>query len=382
MTMSDNTHYSTLFHKPSGDYFLTHSIGLVPYSTQDALIENYLTPWQHASSHTWPTWLNAIEDFKQQLATLFNSSSDLFCPQANVTAAISKLIPALGAHSKLAKRRIIIATESDFPSTRFAFQQAEKLGFTLKILPEPVDLQSLEIWDDALNEDVHCAFITQVVYNTNARLPVEEIAKLCQMLGIISVVDVAQAAGIVPINLAKLGADIVVGSCIKWLCGGPGAGFIWIRKALIPLLEPTDVGWFSHQNPFEYDSNNFEYHESANRFWGGTPSIAPYIAASNSIGLINQIGMDTIQRHNQNLTKRLMSAIPDQYLNSPSALEQKGGTTVFDFSRINKSYQAEIEHRMTLNGIHFDSRQYGVRLSPHIYNTESEIDRLIECFEV
>ncbi len=363
--------YSAQFNRPEGAYFLTHSIGLMPRSTSRYLEEQYLMPWKSADQGTWPKWLGAIEKFNESLATLFNSDADLFCPQSNVSSGLTKVIQSL---PKRKGRSVIVASESDFPSAGFVLQQAERLGYTLKLIPKTADLQSLDVWEQALTSDVHSVFLTHVLYNTNAKTPIEKITKISKQLGITSIIDVAQSAGIVPIDLTELDADIVVGSCIKWLCGGPGAGFLWVRRSLVDELKPADVGWFSHQNPFEFNIDNFKYHQSAARFWGGTPSVAACIAASNSIELINTIGISDIQKHNRELSDRVRSAVPDECISSPLDHTLRGGTIVLKLAD-----QDSIEQRMLANGIHFDSRQYGMRLSPHIYNSVEEINQLINC---
>lgn len=144
-------------------------------------------------------------------------------------------------------RTVIVATASDFPSTSFVLQQAQRNGYELRLIAKSANLQSIDVWADALKGDVICAFLTHVLYNTNAKLAIEGITQICSERSIINVIDVAQSAGIVPIDLSALAADVLVGSCIKWLCGGPGAGFIWANKDLISELQPTDVAWFSTQ---------------------------------------------------------------------------------------------------------------------------------------
>ncbi len=354
-----------------GRYFLAHSIGLMPRSTPEIIDQNYLASWRAGSATIWPQWLAAINEFNIALANLFNTNAEQLCPQTNVSSGLSKVLMAL---PKRRGKRTIVATESDFPSAGFVLQQAEKLGYSIKLIPKKANLQDLATWEMALSKDVHAVFITQVHYNTNLLIAAEEIAELCAARNIISIVDSAQATGIVPIDLSKSKIDVMVGSCIKWLCGGPGAGFIWLNKQRIAELEPYDVGWFSHQDPFEFDLHHFAYADTAARFWGGTPSVVSYIVASNSIQLINQIGVATIAEHNRALTKKLLAAVPEEAIASPKDLTKKGGTTVLKFNQ----HTAVVKALQDMH-ILFDTRQYGLRLSPHIYNTEEDIDLLIEC---
>jgi selenocysteine lyase/cysteine desulfurase len=211
--------------------------------------------------------------------------------------------------------------------------------------------------------------------NTSIQVPVEEICRQARQQGIISIVDIAQSVGIVPIDLAAWNADFVLGSCVKWLCGGPGAGFLWASPEIVGHCHPVDVGWFSHENPFEFDIHNFRYAESVLRFWGGTPSVIPYVVAANSIALIADIGIDTICAHNQALNQRVLDAIPAEVSLTPLRADQRGGTLVLNFGE----RQGEVEQKLAGAGVHFDSRPTGMRMSPHIYNSEAEIDTVIAC---
>jgi len=370
-------HHQELFHLPAkAHYFLTHSIGLMPRNNEHHINQHYLDHWRNSQDDIWSKWLNGIAHFNQALGQLLNAKPEQFCPQSNISSGLSKVIMALPEKAKRSGRNVIVATENDFPSAGFVLKQAEKLGFTLRLIPTDKDLQSLDIWEAALGDDVYATFITQVHYNTNKLTPVQQITEICRTKNIVSIVDIAQAVGIVPIDLSTLNADIVLGSCVKWLCGGPGAGFIWLTQEKIEQLEPLDVGWFSHKNPFEFDINHFEYANTAARFWGGTPSVAAYITATNSIQIIKEIGVDIIRTHNQTLTKKIMTGVAEECIASPIDLDLKGGTLVLKFPK-----KAKIEQCMLDAGLLFDSRQYGIRLSPHIYTSEHDIDVLINCLE-
>ena len=367
-----NTEPKALFHVPEKDhYFLTHSIGLMPKSAQAYLSNTYLEPWKSGAEDIWPQWLSAIEDFNGALASLLNSNSEQFCPQANVSSGLAKLIQSLPPK---AGRTVILATQSDFPSAGFVLQQAERLGFTIRYIPDGQDLQSIDVWSKALTDDVYCAFVTHVHYNTNTLTPVADITELCRARGIVSIMDIAQSVGVVPIDLQALSVDVIVGSCIKWLCGGPGAGYLWLREELVQQLNPIDVGWFSHQNPFEFDINNFDYADSAARFWGGTPSVASYIVASNSIKLISSIGVENIRDHNRRLCAKVINGVPEECVASPLDLSKKGGTLVLKFAN-----SAKVEQKLRDKNVLFDARQYGIRLSPHVYTNEQDIDVLLDC---
>ncbi len=359
-----------LFYTPTGKhYFLAHSIGLQPKATTRALQEHFEKPWQSGEEDIWPQWLDAIHAFNHSLALLLNTEANQICPQTNISSGLTKVISALSVDSQ---RREILCTASDFPSTGFVLNQAEKLGFHIKRLPKSLDLSDPNVWLDHISSKTAACFLTHVQYNTNLRLPVETIASECRSKGVLSIVDAAQSVGIVPLDLSATPIDVVLGSSIKWLCGGPGAGYLWLSQPSINQLEPSDVGWFSHANPFEFDIDHFQYSKTASRFWGGTPNVAPFVAAAASINALSEIGFEQIRSHNRRLSSKLMNALPPDQISSPMDLDRKGGTVIFKSKN-----QAHLENHLRSNGILFDARQYGIRVSPHIYTTDADVDKLI-----
>lgn len=353
-------------------YLLNHSVGKMPISTQTILNQQYLDPWQTSSGDPWPQWLEVIDHFRGSLAALFNADADDFCPQTNISGGLTKL---LGALPKRRGKDVLLYTENDFPSTGFVIQKAQALGYHLRCMPSELNPQDINVWSDNLTDDVAAVLIGHVHYNTSRRIPVEEITRLCRQREIFSIVDIAQSAGIVPIDFKKWRADAILGSCVKWLCGGPGAAFLWIENSVAESLNPIDVGWFSHQSPFEFDIHRFEYHRGALRFWGGTPSVLPYCIAANSINTINDIGVDSISAHNQELTHYLVENLGSHRLSTPAEKKLRGGTLVI---KLVNDRENSIQQRLAKNCVRFDSRALGIRLSPHIYNSMEEIQQVSE----
>jgi selenocysteine lyase/cysteine desulfurase len=190
-----------------------------------------------------------------------------------------------------------------------------------------------------------------------------------------TVVDVAQSAGIVPIDAGAWDADFIVGSCVKFLCGGPGAGFLWVNDRVLHECQPTDVGWFSHDDPFEFDIHEFRYAESALRFWGGTPAVLPYAVAANSLETLIDIGIERIRAHSLELTQTIINSVPRKVLFTPARPASRGGTVVLDFGE----QQSAAIHALAEAGVHFDARRTGMRLSPHVYTSKEEIETVISC---
>lgn len=363
------TNYSELFLTVDNIYLLNHSVGLVPEGAQQALSDELFSPWRAGREDVWPCWLQSIDKFRQSLATLLNARPDNFCPQTNLSSGFSKL---LGALPRSQSRDTVLLSEDDFPSMAFVAQQFGN-GVKVKFIPKDSPLEDAQFWAQQLDDNVFATLITHVQSNTGQQLPVGEICTLTKSRGIFSIVDIAQSAGIIPIDLQQWHADAVLGSCVKWLCGGPGAGYMWVNPELLQQCKPVDVGWFSHANPFEFDPHHFEYADSALRFWGGTPSVAPFIIARHSIDILASIGVDSIRHHNNRLREQLHNGIPDKFYRSPSDNNRCGGTVILHTG----AYQDSLVRGLREANILHDERAEGVRLSPHIYNTDAEIKRLI-----
>lgn len=359
------------FSKPAGIYLLSHSVGLAPRSSRQLLEEDYFGAWLHEPEQAWPRWIAQIEKFRAALARLLNHRADSFCPQANVSSATTKILYAVPQRTG---RTTILLTEDAFPSLGFVFARAKDAGYRVKFIGRDEDAQDHDVWARHLTPDVGLVLITHVHSSSGQQIPVREIAALARERSTISIVDIAQSVGVLPIDLSDWSADFVVGSSVKWLCGGPGAGYLWVNPEMLPKCEPRDLGWFSHADPFELDIHRFRFADDALRFWGGTPSVLPAVVARRSIELIDRIGVENIRATNVALSERLIAPIEDAMLVSPREPARRGGTIVIDPG----DETARIAGRLQDAGVQFDSRAAGIRLSPHIYNTANEIDTILE----
>ncbi|MFK8050551.1 MAG: aminotransferase class V-fold PLP-dependent enzyme [Halioglobus sp.] len=357
-----------------GIYLLNHSVGRPPVGARDSIANGFFEHWEHGDAEVWPLWIEQIESFRDELATLLNAQAEDFCPQVNLSSALTKVVQAL---PRATNKNVIVMTEQDFPSMGFVLSQAQKSGFDIRMIPASADTTDLNVWQEYLTDDVCCSLITQVYSNSGTRLPVDKITALTKARDIVSIVDMCQAVGVVPIDLQEWHADVALGSCVKWLCGGPGAGFLWVNPDLVERCQPVDVGWFSHENPFEFNIHDFRYAAGALRFWGGTPSVLPYVLAASSLKVMQNMGIERIQQHNTALTEMLLSSVPGGTAVSPADASRRGGTIILNFG----DRQAAIKERLQQASVRFDERSTGFRLSPHIYNTGAEMEVLIDCFK-
>ncbi|WP_419421503.1 aminotransferase class V-fold PLP-dependent enzyme (plasmid) [Legionella sp. D16C41] len=370
--------FKALFYLPQNDiYMASHSTGCLPKKTKLA-IEQFLFDWSHHGVEAWEQWLLELDKFNQSLATLFNADAREFCFQTNVSSALSKIIQALP--KRLGRKKIIIS-EMDFLTVRFIAEQAKKLGYEIVILKSTDEQFTLSSWKEALTEQVQMAIITHVIPKNNFKNPVEEIIAVARQYDIISVVDIAQSAGIVPIDFKKMNADVIISNCLKWLCSGPGTAFLWVNQNFLDLFNPLDVGWFSNEAPFDFNSLEFHYASNSRRFLGGTPAILACLAARHSVDNINQIGMDTIHLHNQQHVDHILSFILKYKLNlkSPSDKNIRGGTVCLKFTDTLKAYQFLKQNHIITDSVKTVHENAYIRISPHIYNSVDEIEQVLNC---
>ena len=367
-----NLELAARFVKADGIYLLSHSVGRPLANSREALVQNFFVPWEQGPGEPWSDWMPIIDSFRQSLARLLNSTLQNFCPQVNVSSAVTKVIHSLPMDDS---RPTILLSPQDFPSIGFVLSLAQRRGYRLKYLAADEDVHDIDVWSRYLTPDVRFALITHVHSNTSRQVPIEDIVRLARERQVMSIVDIAQSVGVVPIDLATLQPDFLTGSCVKWLCGGPGAGFLWVNDNVLADCEPIDVGWFSHQDPFAFDIHDFRYAEDAQRFWGGTPSLMPYVLASHAIDTLVDIGIDVIRAHNLALTNALIGGLGETNLRTPVRPEQRGGTLVLDPGELGASWIAALREAQ----VHFDTRRGGLRLSPHVYNTVTEIETVLQC---
>lgn len=349
-------------------YWLNHSVGRPLANAAEVFEKAYLSAWQEREP--WPLWLEQIEGFRSQVGQLLGVEATEVSPQVNISSALVKLLGSFGD-----RPLTVLLAEEDFPTISFVASKAPNCELTF--IPRGLDLSDEQTWAPYLNDQVDLALITHSYSNTGQRAPVKALLERCRAHRIFSVVDIAQSVGVIDIAAESWDFDCLLGTSVKWLCGGSGAAFMVLSSKHVSTLEPTDVGWFSHRNPFEFDPHHFEYASDANRFWGGTPSVVPFVMAANAIRELRNIGIANIQAHNRLLSELILEQLPQTWRFSPEDHSRRGGTLVID---VPNDQLAAVASNLEKLGVGFDQRGHGIRLSPHIYNSQEEAAAIAACF--
>ncbi|MGX1114223.1 kynureninase [Pseudoalteromonas sp. MBR-15] len=355
-----------------GSYLLNHSVGRALKSAEPYFHEHFFAAWQNENKEPWQQWLHGVEAFTSSLARLFNSDAELFCPQVNLSSGLTKLVMS---HPRLQQTNCtVLMAESDFPSMGFAMQKALPACAEIVFIGADEDLTDAQVWQSYLAKHAFdLVFVSHVYSNTGQQAPIAEIIQIAKQSNTLSLIDIAQSAGILEVDLTALDPDFMLGSSVKWLCGGPGAAYLWVNRHQLALCQPKDVGWFSHQNPFEFDIKHFTYHHTALRFWGGTPSVAPCILAAHSIRYFADLGIDKVRAHNLAMLATLHAEL-SEYMRSPSAADKCSGTAIMHFGRQQQAVKAALHEA----NIAVDERHLGLRVSAHVYNDDNDINDFIK----
>lgn len=366
-----------LFEKPEGIYALSHSVGPMIKSAKTAIDVEYLSSWSSLGGDAWPNWLKQIDVFCCNIGKVINADAHLLCPQVSLSAGFYAFLTAIAKLPAHKHQSTILMHKDAFASMGFVVTGLAKT-FNLRLHLIEGDPNDLDLWYSAFEEhQVLACLVTHVHSNTSIKSEVGAICKIAKQFEAFACVDIAQSVGIVPVDVQAWKADAVFGSCVKWLCGGPGAGFIYIRESLLASLEPDPLGWFSHIDPFEFDILHYQAANDAKRFWGGTPSIAPYVMANAAIETLLTIGLPVIHNTNRRLKQVLAQSLPNQacYAKLKSDHSEFGGSLCIPANDFTLSAQKLLQKK-----VKHDCRGQIFRVSLHIINSEEEAEIIGSCF--
>ncbi len=370
--------YSTYFEKPDGIYALSHSVGPLTVAARNAIIHAYLNTWSSQGGDAWPQWLSSINDFCQTIGQVVNASENEICPQTNLASGFHRFLTAIAKLETHKHQTTILMHKDAFASMGFVVSGLAAT-YRLKLVLIDAPVNDMDAWYSAFEKhSVLACLITHVHSNTSHKSDVKALCRVAKQFEAFACVDVAQSIGIVPIDVKDWQVDAIFGSCVKWLCGGPGAGFIFINNNLMCLLEPDNIGWFSHQNPFEFVIEHYQAASSAKRFWGGTPSIAPYIIANASIQSLLNIGLHNLVAHNRKLKRILVSELSNvkDVVHPTINIDELGGSMCLAANNT-----AKVIHKLGECKVKYDQRDGLFRISLHLINSEQDANVIADCFK-
>lgn len=356
-------------------YLVSHSLGAMPESAREALLE-YANLWAARGVRAWgDTWWMMSLDVGDIIAPLIGAPRGSVVMLPNVTTAEAVVLSSY--EYKLPRNRVVIV-EGEFPSVRYIYDRlARRLGAEIVTIPHDAsglgfDLQRLL---NAIDERTQLVPIAQVLFESSFMIDVDAIGRRCREVGATLVLDVFQSAGIVPIELKKWNVPIAVGGVLKWLCGGPGGSFLYVDPELRPKLEPSFTGWMAHANPFGFEPPPMRFRDDALRFALGTPPIPALYAAREGPKVIAEASggdMMTIRRKSLRQTQKLIDLADARgfELRTPRPPDRRGGSVSMRIP-----HGREVSMELNAEDVVCDFRpDSGVRFSPHFYTTDEELE--------
>jgi len=352
---------------PDAVYLKSHSVGCQPRAAEALLRDKMLQPWRE-TGEAWPHWINAIDAWRTALAGLIGVEAQDLCPATNVSAGLSRYISALGTATD---RRTILLAPSAFPTIGYVASGLAAAGWTTRYLSDDVDVRDPANWAAAIDDQAALVVAMHVSSNSGALTDIAAIAAEAKAAGARCIADCAQSVGIVPVTPAGWGVDAVLGTSVKWLCGGPGAAWLWVAPHDRTALDPAERGWWSHDNPFEMDIRAFRYAPDARRWWGGTPDVAPFLLSTAGINEIAAIGVDAVRAHNRALQAMLRQALEPKTPGWRWPRGALGGTLCIDTG----SDQPRVADVLDEHRLRADFRGTILRLSFHAYTGSDDVER-------
>jgi kynureninase len=357
-------------------YLVSHSMGAAPRRAR-AELEAYWDEWASEGPEAWERWLPRIGEIADGIGSIVGAAPGRTFLGPNV----SVLQAALGTCIDFSGDRNEVVYESlQFPSLTYVWREWERYGAVNRVVPSD-DGRTIptERILDAITEKTALAVISHAYYASGALADVEAIQDRCRHVGALLCVDAYQTTGIVPYDVTQLDLDIVTGGSHKWLCGGPGCGWIYIKPSLAAELHPAVTGWMAHERPFAFEGAPIVYAGSMYRFGHGTPTIAGYVVAAAGHEIVRSVGVSAIRRHNARLTDKIATMALERNLrvNTPLEYARRTGWIGIDFDDAAAACRA-----LTARRVFVDYRpSCGIRVSPHFYTEDHEIDAFFEALE-
>ena len=354
-------------------YLISHSLGAMPRATHQRM-QDYTDAWATRGVRAWAEgWWDMPITVGNDVAHIIGAEPGAVVMHQNVSICQSLVLSCL---EPTPKRNKIVYSELNFPSVMYVYEAHARDG-RLRIETVKSDdgiTVPLERMLAAIDEETLLVPFSHVLFKSGFLQNAKAITERAHEVGAMVVLDVYQSAGTVPMSVKELNVDFATGGSVKWLCGGPGAGYLYVRPDLHDKLQPKTTGWMAHEQPFAFDTN-LRYAPNVARFLHGSPSIPALYAAQPGYEIINKIGVENIRRKSVRQTTRLieLAEAAGFEVTSPKDATQRGGTVT-----VNHDHAASITSELVRREFIVDFRPgAGVRISPHFYTTDEELELVI-----
>jgi kynureninase len=354
-------------------YLISNSLGAMPRGVYDEM-RAYADLWSQRGVRAWEEgWWEMAVNVGDKIAPLVGAGRGEISLHQNVTliqAVISSCFDFRGPRNK------VVMTDLEFPSIQYFYHEQRRNGARIELIPsnDPVRFD-LDKFLAAIDQNTLLVPISQVLFRSAYIVDARAIIEKAHRVGAHVILDLFQATGTIPIDVQGLGADFACGGVLKWLCGGPGVGYLYVREDLRAQLKPAIAGWLAHRRPFAFETGVIDAREDSFRYLNGTPHIPALYACQPGLDILRKAGMAAIREKSMRMTARLFEGAKAHgwRVNTPELPAERAGTISVDCP-----HAAEVSRELLAREILVDYRpKAGVRLSPHFYNREDECDLAI-----
>jgi kynureninase len=354
-------------------YLISASLG--PLSRRSrALAEEHLDLWQRLGPEE--LWfdhaLPRLQQCRESFAELIGADPD----EVAIVPSVSHGLSSLAGCLDFTKRSKVIASDMDFPTDHYLWLAQSKRGAKLDVVRSAngIDLEPEQLVE-RIDEDTMIVNTNRVLFESSRIIDLEPVIARAREVGALVLTDDFHGSGMVPIDVHELGVDFLFSGCLKWLCGGQGLAFMYVRRDLIGHMEPTTVGWFGTKDPFDFDRSGLRLRDDARRFEAGTYTLPQAWTAFGGLSIILEVGVERIRARNQELTQMIIEEADASGIEvlTPRQDELRGGLVRVRVPG-GRPKAEEALHTLFDHNVVLDQRGDALRISPHFFSTEEDIE--------
>ena len=358
-------------------YLVTHSLGAMPTRARTYL-KQFADEWDGRGVRAWHEgWWETGREIGNLLAPVLGVPRDTITMHQNATVAQALVGSCL---SFSGRRRKILLQDLEFPSNHYLYEGFRRFGAEIVYVTSEDSIKApIDKLVAAIDDETALVAMSLVLFRSACLQDVKPVIEQAHRVGARVCLDVYQAAGAVPMQLAALGVDCAVGGSVKYLCGGPGAGYLYVRQDLLSELRPSYIGWAGHASPFDFATGHVQYANGIERFQTGTPNVPAWYSARAGYEIVNEVGIEAIRARSLQLTRRLIEGAEARgwRLNTPTRDSERGGSVIVDVPN-----GSAVTSELIKRGVIVDHRpNAGIRIAPHFYTTEAEIDHALATID-
>jgi kynureninase len=358
-------------------YLISNSLGAMPRGVYDSL-RGYADAWAERGVRAWEEqWWDLAAAVADQISPLIGAAPGEISLHQNVTTTEAVIVSCFDFRGP---RNKVVMTDLEFPSIQYFYHEQIRHGARVELVPSHNALRfDLDAFLAAIDETTLLVPISLVLFRSSFIVNAKAIIEKAHQVGAHVILDLFQATGTMPVDVRTLGADFAVGGVLKWLCGGPGVAYLYVREDLRQNLRPALTGCFAHRRPFQFEPGPIDCRSDSFRFLNGTTQIPALYACQPGLTILNNVSAEAIRRKSIGMTARLLAGACARgwRVNTAENPAERGGTVSVDCP-----HAFEVSRELLAREILIDYRPLaGIRISPHFYNREEECDFALSQIE-